>query len=31
MYNLVGGSMETLCNTLLESGKSVLESGATVQ
>ena len=29
--DLEGGGMETLCKTLLESGKSVLESGATVQ
>ena len=31
MSALEGGGMETLCNTLLESGKSILESGATVQ
>jgi hypothetical protein len=31
LSDLEGGGMETLCKNLLESGKSVLESGATVQ
>jgi hypothetical protein len=31
MSDLEGGGMETLYKTLIESGKSVLESGATVQ
>jgi len=29
--DLEGGGMETLCKIYLESGKSVLESGATMQ